>query len=69
MRKKFQTGERVIGNEKAPGDYEGHIGTVLAHNPSASEYEVQFDVDGRGSGWLGSWQLDSATQPESVVAA
>lgn len=62
MGAKFQAGQRVVANEKAPGDYEGHSGTVLAHHPPTYEYQVQFDGDGRGPGWLASWQLDLATR-------
>jgi len=58
MKTKFQTGQRVIANDKAPGDYKGHAGTVLQHNPPTSEYQVQFDGDERGPGWLESWRLD-----------
>ncbi len=60
MRVKFQAGERVIANGKAPGDYEGRVGTVLAHHLVTHEYQVQFDGDARGPGWLASWQLDRA---------
>lgn len=65
MRTKFQAGERVTANEKAPGDYEGHIGTVLQHKADTSEYQVQFDGDGRGPGWLASHMLDRAAEAAS----
>ncbi|PYV26617.1 MAG: hypothetical protein DMG24_06620 [Acidobacteria bacterium] len=59
MRYKFNIGDRVSANEKAPGDYSGLIGTVLGRGrPGRSEYKVQFDDDLRGPGWLCSWQLD-----------
>jgi hypothetical protein len=58
MRVKFQPGVRVQANDKAPGDYRGHVGTVLQHKPSTSEYQVQFDGDERGPGWLESWRLE-----------
>ena len=55
---KFISGERNKANDKAPGDYTGRVGTVLRHKATTSEYEVQFDDDSRGPGWLYSWQLD-----------
>jgi hypothetical protein len=63
MRAKFQTNQRVVANDKAPGDYRGHAGTVLQHKSDTSEYRVQFDGDDRGPGWLSSWQLDRACRP------
>jgi len=48
----------AAANEKAPGDYRGRQGTVLQHKPSTSEYQLQFEGDDRGPGWLASWQLD-----------
>jgi len=57
-KRKFQGGDRVVANERAPGDYEGRVGMVLQYNPPTSEYQVQFDADERGPGWLASWQLD-----------
>jgi len=62
MRAKFQAGQRVIANDKAPGDYSGRAGTVLEHKSDTSEYQVQFDGDDRGPGWLASWQLDLAVR-------
>lgn len=61
MKAKFQMGERVTANEKAPGDYQGHSGAVLQHKADSSEYQVQFDGDGRGPGWLPSHMLDHAS--------
>ena len=58
MRAKFQAGQRVLANDKAPGDYRENIGTVLRHKADTSEYEVQFDGDARGPAWLSSWWLD-----------
>lgn len=55
--RKFTTGDRVLANEKAPGDYEGRQGKVLRGLPE-SQYEVQFEGDPRGPGCLYSWWLD-----------
>jgi hypothetical protein len=63
MRAKFHAGQRVRANDKAPGDYSGNAGTVLQHKPDTSEYEVQFDGDSRGPGWLESWRLDLLAPP------
>ncbi len=60
MKAKFQV-------EKAPGDYEGRCGAVLQHLPASSEYQVQFDGDARGPGWLSSHMLDRAAASERVV--
>jgi len=58
MKAKFQLGEKVMANEKAPGDYRGSCGVVVQHLPKSSEYQVQFDGDNRGPGWLPSHMLD-----------
>lgn len=55
---KFEPGDRVKANEKAPGDYEGQIGFVVSRGPGKCEYAVQFDGDTRGLGFLHSWWLD-----------
>jgi DNA processing protein len=51
---KFKPGDRVIANEKAPGDYQGRQATVVAHRPGKAEYAV--NVDGHiaylNSRWL-----------------
>ena len=60
MKAKFQLGEMVTANEKAPGDYEGLRGVVLQHLAASSEYQVQFDGDDCGPGWLSSHMLDRA---------
>ncbi len=57
-RPKFTAGDHTRANDKAPGDYEGREGTVLSHRAETSEYEVQFDDDAHGPGWLYSWWLD-----------
>jgi hypothetical protein len=62
MKAKFQIKDQVIANEKAPGDYEGHRGVILAHLARTSEYQVQFDGDDRGPGWLSSHMLDHANR-------
>jgi hypothetical protein len=58
MKAKFQLGEQVTANVKAPGDYKGLGGVVLQHLPASSEYQVQFDGDNRGPGCLPSHMLD-----------
>jgi hypothetical protein len=55
---KFEVGDRVKANDKAPGDYEGQIGLVVLRGPGKCEYGVQFDGDMRGVGFLDSWCLD-----------
>ena len=57
---KFQTGDRVTANEKAPGDYEGRTGTVRGYI-APGQYDVFFGDDGTGNaahGVLMSWWLD-----------
>jgi hypothetical protein len=50
-------GDRVVANEKAPGDYEGLRGTVVECGPDKVEYGVRFD--GREeTAYLNSWWLD-----------
>lgn len=68
MKAKFQIGEQVIANGNAPGDYEGMRGIVRRHLPRTSEYEVQFESDDRGPGWLSSHMLDRAAEPGSELA-
>lgn len=52
---KFNRGDEVIANEKAPGDYQGHQGTVIEHGPGMAEYTVNFH---NRIGYLNSWWLD-----------
>lgn len=40
---KFALGDRIVANEKAPGDYEGFCGTVVERGPGKVEYGVRFD--------------------------
>ena len=61
MKAKFQLGEQVTANDKAPGDYRGLRGVVLQHLAPSSEYQVQFEGDHRGPGWLSSHMVDRAT--------
>jgi hypothetical protein len=56
-KRKFQVGDRVIANDKAPGDYQGHIGQVTALGPGRSEYGVELD---HRHGYLMSWWVDPA---------
>ncbi len=60
---KFQVGDRVRANEKAPGDYEGRDGVVTDRAPE-SQYRVEFaPLAGNASfGYLYSWQLDRVQQ-------
>jgi len=52
---KFNRGDEVIANEKAPGDYQGHQGTVIEHGPGTAEYTVNFHSQ---IVYLNSWWLD-----------
>ncbi len=56
---KYQVGDKVRANEKAPGDYEGRDGVVTDRAPK-SQYQVEFvPMTGNASfGCLDSWQLD-----------
>ncbi len=36
-------GDRVIANEKAPGDYEDFYGSIVERGPGKAEYGVRFD--------------------------
>lgn len=57
-RRKFQIGDRVSVNEKAPGDYRARTGRIAELAPQ-SEYRVDFsDGERPESGYLGSWCLD-----------
>lgn len=69
MKPKLEIGQLAVANEKAPGDYRGRRGTVLQHKSSTSEYQVQFEGDDRGPGWLSSWQLDSVSPAVEEKAA
>jgi len=42
-RAKFQVGDRVRVNSKAPADYVDRIGTVTELGPGESEYRVEFE--------------------------
>ena len=44
--RKFEAGDRVVMNGKAPTDYRGREGFVTELGPGRSEYRVEFD-DGR----------------------
>lgn len=56
---KFQVGERVIANDKAPGDCRGRVGTVAEHARGRVEYGVRFDGK-TAVEYLNSWWLDAA---------
>ncbi len=64
---KFQVGDRVRANEKAPGDYEGRDG-VVTDRSLESQYQVEFAplVGNASFGCLYSWQLDHV-QPVDVT--
>ncbi len=59
-RTKFQIGERVRANDKAPLDYEGRRGTITEIGPGRTEYGVRFEPDPpkADTGYLMSWWLD-----------
>lgn len=57
---KFQVGDRVRANDRAPGDYRGRVGRVVEAGPGRAEYGVLFGTDARGLGYLASWWLDPA---------
>src|SRR5260221_12646328 len=57
---KFQSGDHVVVNDKAPGDYIGRTGTVRKYE-GGSQYDVFFGDDGSGNAAeavLRSWWLD-----------
>lgn len=56
---KFEVGDRVRANDKAPRDYGDRPGTVSEIGPGRSEYGVSFtDGEAPRSGYLMSWWLD-----------
>jgi hypothetical protein len=60
---KFQIGDRVSANDKAPGDYQDRVGTIAEIGPGRSEYGVEFGDDGTGNAsscHLMSWWLERA---------
>ena len=52
---KFNPGDRVVANEKAPGDYRGRQATIVERGPGTTEYTVNFDGQ---IVYLNSWWLD-----------
>ena len=52
---KFNIGDQVLANEKAPGDYRCRKGTIVQRGPSRGEYTV--NIDGEKT-FLNSWWLD-----------
>lgn len=54
---KFALKDRVVANEKAPGDYAGKFGTVMERGPGKVEYGIRFDGQ-EGIDYLNSWWLD-----------
>jgi hypothetical protein len=60
-RTKFQVGDRVHVNGKAPADYTDRVGTVTELGPGESEYRVEFE-DGQmpTTAYLSATCLDRA---------
>lgn len=54
---KFAAGDRARANDKAPSDYRGRVGVVVAIGPGKSEFRLSFD-DGAEFAHLMSWWLD-----------
>jgi hypothetical protein len=52
---KFNPGDRVLANEKAPGDYRGRHGIIIERGPGVAEYTVSIDDQ---TVCLNSWWLD-----------
>ena len=52
---KFNRGDKVVANEKAPADYRGRQGIVIGHGPDRSEYIA--NINGQIA-YLNSWWLD-----------
>ena len=52
---KFNPGDIVVANEKAPGDYRGRQATIVKRGPGTAEYTVSFDGQ---IVYLNSWWLD-----------
>jgi hypothetical protein len=61
---KFRVGDRVIANDKAPGDYRGRVGTIAEHVRGRVEYGVRFDGEAVVE-YQNSWWLDSDGPPSS----
>jgi hypothetical protein len=53
---KFALGDRVVANQKAPGDYQGLCGAIVERGPGKVEYGVKLDGQGEtiylDSRWL-----------------
>ena len=58
---KFDVGDSVTVNDKAPGDYRGRSGTIAVRGPGKTEYGVMFD-GGKDVEYLNSWWLDSVSR-------
>ena len=54
---KFNLGDRIIANEKAPGDYEDFCGSIVERGPGKAEYGVRFDRK-EETVYLNSWSLE-----------
>ena len=52
---KFDPGDIVVANGKAPSDYRGRQANIVERDPGTTEYAVNFD--GR-TVYLNSWWLD-----------
>jgi len=60
---KFKRGDKVVANEKAPGDYRGRQAIVVQHGPGTAEYAVNFDGQ---IVYLNSWWLDPVDEVTNV---
>jgi hypothetical protein len=58
MPEKFRPRQRIIANGRAPGDYQGQLGTILTRVPDGPEYWVQFDGHACGLVCLNSRMLE-----------
>src|SRR4051812_4800272 len=56
---KFQVGDEVLVNDKAPGDYAGRRGRIALRGPGRAEYRVEFADGGHAYGYLMSWWIDA----------
>ena len=52
---KFNSGDIVIANDKAPGDYRDRRATVIERGPGTAEYTLNFDGQ---IAYLNSWWLN-----------
>lgn len=60
-RRKFEIGDRVIGNDKK-ADFREEKGTIIGYGPHQSEYKVHFDD--KGDNYVYSWWIDLLNEKE-----